>query len=339
MATIVDQINNAMSVLDTTITQKRKTNDIFKASVKGKLTAIRALIAKIQSKFNELKNKQNQIGIVDAQMRKLEEENKELRADLQKVTDLAQQHGVDKAELQKAHDVLKNKLIANDAAMKSKDNEKQGLQASLEKILTELQDKIEKLKQLTPGDADILDTLDQIQKELAALVGDAPGGPAARPSGPPAGPPSGPPPGAPGGPPFKSVVVPQQQIGPPGTVAKVAAAGAEGERDHNIAASKTAVATAVATPVAKGPTKDTTGQQIPVQTGTPLSQKQRKAAAAAARKTKGGFRARYAKRDTSSSKRKTKKHHKHHKHHKRKHSRRTSKGRRSSSTRRSSSSR
>ena len=230
-------------------------------------------------------------------MRKLEEENKGLRADLQKVTDLAQQHGVDKAELQKAHDVLKNKLIANDAAMKGKDNEKQGLQASLEKILTELQDKIEKLKQLTPGDADILDTLDQIQKELAALVGDAPG--------------------------------------PPGSVADRPAAGAEGPRDPKIAASKTAVVT----PVAKGPTKDTTGQQIPVQTGSPLSQKQRKAAAEAARKTKGGFRARYAKRDTSSSKRKTKKHHKHHKHHKRKHSRRTSKGRRSSSTRRSSSSR
>jgi hypothetical protein len=317
---IVTKINNSMSQLNTTIAKKRQLNQSFKEELKGKLASIKETIAQIRTSFNVLKNKQNQMGIVDAQMRKLEEKNATLEAEVQKLNALAEKHGADKAELQKAHDALQQKIAQNDTALASKETEKQGLQASLEKIYEQLQEKINQLEDLTPGDADILQELEQIKKDLAELTGAPPPAPRA---------PGGP--GGPGGPGFKSTVVPTKKTGVP--VAKVPALGdrpAAGDGPRNPAL----VAKRVAAPENKsGITIPKTAPGAnPVRIGSVSTPPK-----------KGGFVARYTKRDTSSSRRKTKKHHKHHK---RKHTRRhskgrrvSSKGRRSSSTRRSSSSR
>ena len=195
---IVTQINASMTALTQQIKQKTQANVIFKEQVKDKIGSITEIINQIRTNFDAMKNKKQQIESLTTQMRNLEEKNANLEQEIARLQELAKQHGVNKEQLKQALDqknALESQVEENTSTLKTKETQKKNLEGILVNINNELQKKIKALEDLTPGNDDILQSLEQIKTDLNDLTNSLPRDPRTPPPTndiPPSTPPSNP---------------------------------------------------------------------------------------------------------------------------------------------------
>lgn len=173
---IVSKINDAMQNLTTQIAKKTQLNVVFKEQVGSKISAINTLIADIKDKMSNFSKTQVEVKRLSTQIQQLTDENTSLKEEIARLGKLAEKHGATQAELIQAEQqksALEKQVKDNNDVLKTTEDQKQALQASLESIFEQLDANIGKLEDLTP-DTNIISQLEEIRKELATLSGTPP---------------------------------------------------------------------------------------------------------------------------------------------------------------------